>query len=469
MPGDLVAELRAPHLREVEREQVAGHQLGHEALGRRDADLGAGVGVDDRVGLARDRRAVGVADREHLGALRAGVPDRHQGVGGLAGLADRDHQGVPGEDRVAVAELVGELDLAGDPGPVLDGVLRDEAGVERGAARHDDDLVDLAELVLADPDLVELQGAGGVVAAQRRVRDRPRLLVDLLAHEPVEAVLLGGREVPVDVVGLGLGGRAVEVGDLDALAGDRDDLVLAELERVAGVLDEGGHVGGEEVLAVPDPDHERGVAAGADHAVGVLGVHRDERERALEAAAHVLHRLGEVRAGGDLGLDEVRRDLGVGLRAQVVAGRLELGAQPGEVLDDAVVHERDPAVLAEVRVRVAVVGGAVRGPARVADAGHRRGQRLVGERLVEVADLARALLERDPAVDGERHPGGVVAAVLEPPESLDHHSLGLLRAHVTDDSTHGRNSTGGGPRSPPGRRTGQNAGHGLCERHRRRP
>ena len=97
----------------------------------------------------------------------------------------------------------------------------------------------------------------GVVAAEHGVGDRARLLVDLLAHEPVVAVLLRGGEVPVDVVGLGLGGAAVEVGHLDAVAGDRDDLVLAELEGVAGVLDEGGDVGGEEVLALADTDHER--------------------------------------------------------------------------------------------------------------------------------------------------------------------------------------------------------------------
>ena len=86
--------------------------------------------------------------------------------------------------------------------------------------------------------------------------------------------------------GVASAGRAVEVGDLDALAGDRDDLVLAELEGLAGVLDERGHVGGEEVLAVTDAHHERGVAAGGDDPVGVLGVHGDEGERALEAAAH---------------------------------------------------------------------------------------------------------------------------------------------------------------------------------------
>ena len=212
--ADLVAELRAAHLREVETEEVAGHQLGDETLGRRDADLGAGVGVDHRVGLARDRRAVGVADRQHPRPLRACVPDRHQGVGGLARLADRDDEGVLGQDRVAVAELVGELDLARDAGPVLDGVLRDQSGVERRAARDHDDLVDVAQLLLRQPHLVELQPPRSGVATEQCVGHGVRLLEDLLAHEPVVAVLLGGREVPVDVVALALGRRAVEPGHL---------------------------------------------------------------------------------------------------------------------------------------------------------------------------------------------------------------------------------------------------------------
>ncbi len=226
---DLLAVPRALHLGEVEREQVAGHQLGQEALGRGDADLRAGVGVDHRVGLARDGGAVGVADGEHPGPLRAGVPDRLQRVRGLAGLADRHHQRRVGEDRVAVAELRRQLDLDGDPRPVLDGVLRDHPRVERRAARDDDDLVDVAEVLVRQAHLVELQLAVLPAPAEQRVGDGARLLVDLLAHEPVVAVLLGGRQVPVDVVRRALRRRPVEVGDGHALAGDRDDLVLAEL------------------------------------------------------------------------------------------------------------------------------------------------------------------------------------------------------------------------------------------------
>ena len=271
---DLVAVRRALDLGEVEAEEVGGDDLGDEALGRGDPDLGAGMGVDDGVGLARDRRAVGVADRQHLRPLLARVADGHQRVGGLAGLADRDHERGAGQDRVAVAELVGQLDLARDAGPVLDRVLRDEPGVERRAARDDDDLVDLAQLVVGDPHLVELEPAVLVVPAEQRVGDRPRLLEDLLAHEPVVAVLLRGGEVPVDVVAVALDGDAVEADHGDAVAGDRDDLVLPELQRLAGVLDERRHVGADEVLALAQADHQRRVTAGRDHAARVLARRR---------------------------------------------------------------------------------------------------------------------------------------------------------------------------------------------------
>ena len=255
---------------------------------------------------------------------------------------------------------------------MLDGVLGDHAGVDGGAAAHDDDLVDVAQLLVGDPHLVELEPAVLGVAAQQRVGDRARLLEDLLAHEPVVAVLLRGREVPVDVVAPALGRVAVEVGDLDAVAGDRDHLVLAELQRLAGVLDEGRDVGAEEVLALAEAHHQRRVASGGDHPGRVVRVDRDQGEGALEPPADPLHRGGQVGAAGHLALQQLRGDLGVGLGAQFAAVGLRARPEPGEVLDDPVVHQRDPAVRAQVRVRVGVVGGAVGGPAGVPDAGRGR-------------------------------------------------------------------------------------------------
>ncbi len=102
------------------------------------------------------------------------------------------------QNRVAVTEFAGQLDLDGQPGPVLDGVLGQQPGVIRGAAGHHEHLVDLAQLLIGQPLLVEHDAAVDEVAEQR-VGHRGGLLGDLLEHEVLVAALFGGRHVPVDV------------------------------------------------------------------------------------------------------------------------------------------------------------------------------------------------------------------------------------------------------------------------------
>ncbi len=232
-------------------------------------------------------------------------------------------------------------------------------------------------------------------------------------------------------------GRAVEGGDLDAVAAQLDDLVLAELDRVAGVRDERGDVGGEEVLALAAADDERAVAPRADDDVGDVGVHGDEREGAGEPAADHAHALGEVHAHGRQHLGEqVGDDLGVGLGVERDAALGELGAQLGEVLDDPVVDDGDLAVLADVRVRVGVGGAAVGGPARVADADGRLRQRVGAEQRLEVGELARLLARVEAPLGHHGDARGVVAAVLEAPQPVDHDRQRLLLADVPHDSAH---------------------------------
>jgi hypothetical protein len=54
-------------------------------------------------------------------------------------------------------------------------------------------------------------------------------------------------------------------------------------------------------------------------------------------------------------VDAMRDDLGVGLGGERRSRALQLGAQLVVVLDDAVVHDREP-VLGDVRMRVALDG-----------------------------------------------------------------------------------------------------------------
>ena len=168
-------------------------------------------------------------------------------------------------------------------------------------------------------------------------------------------------------------GVAVDVGDAHAVAAKLDELVLVDRPRGPGVGDERGHVAGEEVLAVAEPDDERQVAPGADDEVGLVAVRDDENVRAVEVGADRAHRGREV-AVVPL-LDQVRDRFGVGLARERVAALLEPVAQLGEVLQRAVVDDGDRAGAVDVRMRVAVVRRAVGRPAGVADAERARADR----------------------------------------------------------------------------------------------
>ncbi len=336
---------------------------------------------------------------------------------------------------------------------MLDRVLGHRAGVGGGAARQDDDLVDGLELLRVDAQLVQHEDAGGVHAAQQGVLHGLRLVVDLLLHEGLEAALLRGGGVPVHGEALALGGVAGEVGDLHALGGDGDDLVLLQLDGLAGEVDEAGDVGAEEVLALAQAHDERGVAAGGHHAVRVVHVHGQQGEGALEALGGQLQGAGQVLAAG-VAVDvreQVRGDLGVRLGEELCALGQQLLAQLGVVLDDAVVDHGQAALVRHVRVRVDVGGPAVGGPAGVADAHEAGGHGALLELLGEVGELARLLAVVQLAAVHHGDAGGVVSAVFESTQPLhqDVESAVLTGrgglADVSDDSAHADEDTGRGP------------------------
>ncbi len=157
----------------------------------------------------------------------------------------------------------------------------------------------------------------------------------------------------------------------------------------------GRHVRGQEGLALPQAHDERHVHAGAHDAVGLALVDDRERIRAVGPLQGRAHGRREVTLVGLL--DQVGDGLGVGLGAEDVTGRLELVAQLDEVLDDAVVDDRQLAGAVDVRVGVEVVGAAVRRPARVAQAGGRgRASRPRARRAASASLPARFLTKSSP-------------------------------------------------------------------------
>ena len=181
-------------------------------------------------------------------------------------------------------------------------------------------------------------------------------------------------------------------------------------------------------------DGERAALARGDHQVLVAGKDDAERECARQPLQRAAHGLDRAQALVHQVGDEVDDGLGVGVALELVALGGELFLQLAEVLDDAVVDDRD--LRAHVRVRVAPCRTAVRRPARVADAGA-PAQRLASQPRLEVAQLAFGATAAEAAVVDRGDAGGIIAAILEPAQRVDEIVRDGLLAEDADNSTHG--------------------------------
>src|SRR5690606_5644957 len=116
--------------------------------------------------------------------------------------------------------------------------------------------------------------------------------------------------------------------------------------------------------------------------------------------------------------------------------RLQLAAQVGGVVDDAVVDDGDLALGVQVGVGVDVGRGAVSGPAGVGDAG---GALEAGRHLrLQVAHPALGFdhLQAGGLGGGDDDARRVVAPVLQALEALQQQRRDLTPADVSDDSAH---------------------------------
>ena len=146
-------------------------------------------------------------------------------------------------------------------------------------------------------------------------------------------------------------------------------------------------------------------------------------------------------------LDEVSDQLRVGLGDQGVPVLLESCPELLEVLDDPVVDDGHGPRAIEVRVRVAVRGRAVGGPARVAHRDRAGRVSLDVERALQLRELPGPLDDGEGSVEhGDAR--GVVSAVLQPSESFEDDRKGLVGAHVAHDAAHEGNERSSASGSP---------------------
>src|SRR4051794_30739702 len=135
-----------------------------------------------------------------------------------------------------------------------------------GAAGGDVDLAERAELGVADLHFFQIDAAAVERnATECGVADRTWLLMNLFEHEMLEAALFRHDRIPGNVLDLALDRAPVEIGELHAGWRDHSEIAVAEEEEVARVIEDRGHVAGDEVFILAEADYcRRAIARGDD-------------------------------------------------------------------------------------------------------------------------------------------------------------------------------------------------------------
>ena len=224
---------------EEQRQHRQHDALAGERLGAGDADLRPGVQVDAAVGLAGDRAADDVDDAQRQRALFLGFAQGRQRVGGLAGLADRDHHRVLFDDRIAIAELAGVGAFGDHLGQIFHQVIADQPRVPRGALAGQDEPLGLHQLARVigqpaqdDPPLALLGPPAQAVA------HGVGLLEDLLEHVVLVVAQLVFLELVLQLLMTGLTSMSSIVMVRKLVRLQHGHLVVVEIDHLRGVLDD---------------------------------------------------------------------------------------------------------------------------------------------------------------------------------------------------------------------------------------
>ena len=140
-------------------------------------------------------------------------------------MTDRQHDRVPVNDRVAVAEFRADLQRARDAGDLLDQDFADHAGVGSRAAGGQVDFFDFARQARGQVEFRQADAPGVEVhTSGQGIGQRAHLLVDFLLHEVTVFPFFGGDGIPRHAVDLGPDRRALERFHTDGVARDHRHL-----------------------------------------------------------------------------------------------------------------------------------------------------------------------------------------------------------------------------------------------------
>ncbi len=270
-----------------------------------------------------------------------------------------------------------------------------------------------------------------------RLADGLRLLHDLLEHEMGIAALFCRGHVPVHLVMLLFHRHQLVVKHVDAVRRQHGDLPVVHIGHIPGVLDDGRHVGGKIVAVLTKAQDQRAVLPGGNEGIGIVGTDDAQGVGALDAPQAPAHGLQHAVALVVVIFQQLGYHLRVRVGGEDHAQLLQVFLDLQIVFDDAVVHQSDGTVLADMGMGVDVVGLAVGSPAGVSDAKAAVQIGAAVDHIAEHLQPALALFHLETMLfRAHGHTGRVIAPVFHPGQAVQQDRRRLLPSHISNNSAH---------------------------------
>ena len=337
---------------------------------------------------------------------------RGQRVGGLAGLADEDRHRGGRQDRLAVAEFRGDIDVGGQAGDLFEPVFCDMASKGCRATGNQSDPVDICEIKALRK--VQASACSGVVL--QRIGDDDGLLGDFLGHEMLVPGLFDPGCIQRHLGHGAARAAAFMVEDFDRLARDTDHIAVFQIGKPVGHRRQGQRVRADEILALAIAHGQGCAVAGTDHQVAFAVEQKAKRESPAQAAGRALDGSKRIVALIHMMAGQDHHRFRVGLRFEPMAKCLHFLANFTEILDDAIVD--DGHLARPVRMCVRNGHAAMGRPAGLADATF-PGKGFMHQKVREIDQLAHRPTTIQPTVVHRGNPGAVIAPVFQAFQGLD--------------------------------------------------
>ena len=272
----------------------------------------------------------------------------------------------------------------------------------------------------------------------QRVAHRPGLLEDFLLHEVPIGAPLHRLSPEFAHHHRSFHSFTVGAGQFHAMRTDHGQVAVSEKAVAPRYRKQCGNIRRNVILRLAQSHHHRGAAVRRNNGIRFCGRQNDHGVTAPQSGKRVPGCYFEILAGAQSGCDEMGDAFRIRIAGEGHAGGGELILDGLVVFHDAVVHNRH-LVAGKQRMGIAFVGGAVRCPAGVGNAQcavHRFLLKIFGQPGHEAgpAKPPQTAVSRQ-----QRHAGGVVAAVFQPPQTFQQQGPNIALRCDSNDSAHASN------------------------------